>query len=212
MRKQIYFLLLIFSFSCKKESPIEPQVITIEPGAYYPVYPGSFWKYYSYSSNIFFYSRTDSIYHLHSYKSQKVNCFQTDSVYVPYLNGNPIYGYNQPKHINSLYSSSPSECLSLVPFLKEEVGTIYSLTTDNHGGGYKYEVIDLIDTMTIRGVLYSDIILVQYRQYHWNGSTLHLTHTHYAKNVGMIRSAVLSTTYNPVMLDTIEIDSFYVNH
>jgi hypothetical protein len=215
MKIVFLIVLVILIGSCKKETPIESAVLTIEPGAYYPVYPGSYWKYFNSYSNGFYDNQVDSVYRLNAYKSQRHDCFITDSVYVPYMNGIPIYGYSLLQHTYSVYSNnnSPSDCKSLVPFLKEDLGGIYGASTSQRGAGYQYDVTSLIDTMTIRGTLYQDIIEVTYTEHNDNNITIGKSKTYYAKNVGLIKRITLIYVWNPSYEGTsIELDSFYINH
>ncbi len=65
---------------------------TIYPKSYFPVYPGSYWKYET-SDNKIVTDTTSSDYKLHYYFCPDV--FDSDTCYVPFFNGKPIYGYNK---------------------------------------------------------------------------------------------------------------------
>lgn len=211
MNKCIYILIFVFFISCEKESPIETPV-TIEPGAYYPAYPGSQWIYYSSYYNDTVIVSVEPEYRLHSFESYNLNCFATDSVYVPFIGGNPYYGYSIPKEYYSPYPGSLNNgCIYLEPFLNEEIGGFFRKTTNVHGNGYTLSVDEKLDTLTVRGNLYSDIIVVLYEYNDQFGNVVERAKTYYAKNVGKIKSIWLLNT-NPAWTNTgVELIFYSIN-
>lgn len=143
---------------------------TIKPLSYFPVYPGSFWKYRvikkrydisingkdtSYSSvNIdtsYSEMRTASEYKIHYYNvSPQYNpngpillIEFSDSVYVPFLNDEPIYGYDKVD-VDSYYLYD-DVTYKKYPFLSENIGFefLYGWYDFRHTyiGSY-YKIID----------------------------------------------------------------------
>jgi len=96
-------LIFVFLFACKKDIPVtEPDPVnnmngydTLKPLNYYPVYPGSYWRYLENDTDTVIQS-TSSNYLPHSYLSYKglddygnyVEQY-SDTVYVPFLTTTP---------------------------------------------------------------------------------------------------------------------------
>lgn len=211
MTKIIPLLFLIFLFSCKKESPIEPTILTIEPGAYYPVYPGSYWKYVNLYNNDTFQIDVYPEYKKHHYKSD-FNCFMTEYVLVPFIGSTPYYGYSIPK-ITYWDAGDSTDCRTLIPFLKEEVGGLYSEyhAYSNHDSKSIF-VSGFKDTMTVQGILYYDIIVVIFQD-KYNQTIMQQTNSYYARDVGKIRSISTINLYNPAIVGTgSDLLEFSINH
>jgi len=123
MRKFGFFilLLLIIFTGCQKEKGSDPPII--EPGSYFPVYPNSWWKYLVDNSEIQIDSTSDN-YIVNSFKINGEPDKYSDPARVPFLNGNPIYGYY---YVESVYFPSTiyDGIYKLWPILSEEVGYIF---------------------------------------------------------------------------------------
>src|SRR4051812_25136770 len=102
--------------ACKKDPPIhfgpDPKMDTVAaavpdtvwPGSYYPVYPGSWWKYRQDGNTIVDYTTSPqfvkSSYLVmdarnYPYGPNGGKVIYSDTAYVPLLNGDPVYGYSR---------------------------------------------------------------------------------------------------------------------
>ena len=90
--KNIWIILIQFIVlgGCEKaEEPLPP---IVEPGSYFPVYPGSWWKYIDKLNDTSLSSTSDG-YLVHSFKIDDEPEQYSAPKRVPFLNGEPIYGY-----------------------------------------------------------------------------------------------------------------------
>jgi len=212
MKIYLSLILTIFFISCKKESSLRLPII-IEPSPYYPAYPGSYWLYYSNYSNDTVIVQIEPNYKLHSYKSHYNNNMPTDSVLVPFINSTPIYGYSIPEQPYNYNSASLYSGYILKPFLDTVLGVFYRETTHYHGANNVKEVTQILDTMTVRGNIYQNVIEVTTSSYDNNQALLYRTKTYYVKNIGRIKSIITNTVYNPIYLNTgVELISYNINH
>jgi hypothetical protein len=85
----VYFCVLFFG--CKKEKVIE----TIYPLSYFPVYPGSYWKYAVNDTDTVV-SSTSPDWSEVSYREKTGT---SELVYAPLLDGQPIFQYNTLCHV-----------------------------------------------------------------------------------------------------------------
>lgn len=236
------FRLILFSiasvllcFCSKKEVPAPVPVIsidTIKPGSYFPVYPGSWWKYKvtdTISTQIQLYS-TDSNYILSDYY---LNYKQT-KVYTPFfynkypqqywwdkanalLQAGPIYGYFQlPKVSHSVYWEVN---MKPIQFLSETPGACHIRPGfthyDNRNGNntsmeetYLYIEKKKVGEDSVLHVtgryLNQGVIDVQY----FNRDQI--THTEYTKWKGL----TLKWNYDTLMHDTllkVQLLDYYIN-
>lgn len=94
--KHLYLLFIILIlFSCNKYEEVN-EYETIYPLPYLPAFPGSYWKYLDENGDTVVIN-TDPEYKLHSYESFELYSTKTVPVYVPYWNGEPLYGYSSPQ-------------------------------------------------------------------------------------------------------------------
>lgn len=129
-RNYSYFLLffLLTGISCQKKDVISPATPatppaykTVYPGNYFPVYPGSSWKYVTNKTDTSV-IRSSPDYVKHSYlvyngvAGTSYPSVYSDTVYVPFWNGVPIYGYNK------VVLMTPLSTYDLRPILSETVG------------------------------------------------------------------------------------------
>lgn len=198
----IFAFIIFISLGCKKkdDAPVPalaPEFETIEPRSYYPIYPGSFWKYKVNDTSEEIIS-SDPEYKKHCYEIDYY--IYSDTVYVPFLNGVPIYGYDH------LLAHPPVGGYLRVPFLSETVGDFF------HGSyqdaRWTQSISDLIwvTEKTKRG---TDSIITTKRQYVSGiGSSPVETfyYTEYTKGIGIskycvIDGATLDTTYKKVLIN-----------
>ncbi len=202
MKKLILLLLIIQCLvSCKKETTYT----TIYPLPYLPVYPGSFWRYLNKNNDTIIQS-TDSEYKLHHYAceySTSENTIWTDYVYVPYWNGNPIYGYSTPYESNHYYSANIS---NQVGFLSNTLEQSWGTYFDPHIGSAKRTVKNIDTSLNVNSSIYLHVIKVRET---YRSTNLYfpkdewLEDNYYAKDVGL----VLRQNSN----DTLSLISFYIN-
>jgi len=195
----IVIILLIVS-SCKKEDSKNYQ--TIYPLPYLPVYPGSFWKYISDKGDTVTYTTSDN-YILDSFTSNDLGGMKTDPIYVPYWNGEPVYGYS------FLWSDGDGQIL--VPYLKEEDKASWSRC------GYKYCIDDIIvakDTsLVVHYAIYNSVIVVKEANdgLSWGPPPgIHSTYFYYAKNVGLIKEINVDEI-NHDTIQTLNIIDYHIN-
>lgn len=125
-RNYSYFLLffLLTGVSCQKKDVISPAAPpayrTIYPGNYFPVYPGSSWKYVTNKTDTsVIFSSPDYVKHSYLVSDRGGpggSDIYSDTVYVPFWKGMPIYGYNKVQKM------VPLSTYDLRPILSETVG------------------------------------------------------------------------------------------
>ena len=205
--------LFYFTVSCKKSADdVSPASIrttdttdtntvttpgydTVYPKSYYPIYPGSFWKY-KVNDTSEATVKSDSIYRLHSYLNDYGGSSHSDTVYVPFLNGEPVYGYDHLLYI------LPGWFYKRFPIVTETVGDFFKGSyQDTRGPQNIYDYITVIEK-TKRN---NDSIIITKRQYVTNAVET-LYYTEYTKGIGItkycaINGATLDTTYKKVLVD-----------
>jgi len=207
MMKFRYFilLLLIICAGCQKE--IDPPVI--EPGAYYPVYPDSWWKYL-YNDSIILFDTTSDDYIVHSYKIDGEPDRYSDPARVPFINGHPIYGYY---FVEDIYypSTSHDGIQQLWPILSETVG--YTFWISWFDGRYDQQnQLVTVKSKTFNG---KDSVLLLVSGW----TTAHvdyyiyprLRYRTFVKGVGCVSDIVVDTVTSDTLSRKILLD-YYVNH
>lgn len=199
MRKYLFFI-LVFFLSCKKEK--QEAIQTIYPLPYLPVYPGSKWIYLNEVGDTVIQS-TAPEYQLHQYNSNHIGGYMTDYVYVPFWNGNPVYGYSTP--IDNVSAAFIHNGLTQIGYLSEKKGEQWTTYWSQYGNSFR--VVENIDTsLTVNSIIYYNVIKVcNYGHYPGGpGPVLLTTVSYYAKNIGLIKE-----DYSNKHIDLI---SYYINH
>jgi hypothetical protein len=236
-------LLIVGLISCNKDndivpidSEIENMYDTIKPLVYFPVYPGSFWKYriiekqYNISINgndttyilekqdtTFNEITTSSDYILHNYVTSSYYDYDSDiqikefsdSVYVPFLNDKPIYGYDKID-----YASKPpfgDTTYRKYAFLSETIG--YEFLDGWYDSRYLYYgTYNKVVEKTID--VNSDSLIIVYGHYNRElGPEYNLRRNEwrfYYKNIGL----KLHFSFDERMRDTVykeELVEYYIN-
>ena len=98
-----YLILILFAAGlcqCKKDVSLK-LIPTLKPLSYYPIFPGSSWKYIQNDTDTVVHTSSNS-YVEHTYlkgyeydKHGKRSEVYSDPVYIPLLNNSPIYQYNK---------------------------------------------------------------------------------------------------------------------
>jgi hypothetical protein len=152
MRKTLILLVAsILVLSCKKDEALSAETNTtvinlpdtIVPLSYFPAYPNSEWIYDVTKNGVTTTEThtTNSTYQLHSYiyfnAQNGSDTLYSDSAYVPFYNGEPIYGYSRIKRcfddVSQLWSNDK------YPFMSEKIEE--ELITDYYG---KTESADVV--------------------------------------------------------------------
>lgn len=186
---------------CKKKSDspvINATYDTLRPLSYFPVLPGSFWKYKEWNKSsgdtLIRIDTTSNKYILHQYQ------FEIDSfsvpVYVPFLNGSPIYEYDRISCNDYGY-----HCCRY-PILSEQIGYSFG----RYIGDPRFNPW-FIETIVFekRTDNLGDSILIL-KTYHINKSepmalpSQFVDWTIYKKNIGLFFNCSVDTTIN----DTIQ--------
>jgi hypothetical protein len=201
-----FFVIFVVLLSCKKED-VKKDYQTIYPQSYLPVYPGSTWQYTDETGDTIIY-KTDDNYILNSYSSYTLYGNATDPAYVPYWNGNPVYGYSTP-----LQTSSPSNNedyargMKQVGYLSETKGEQWVIYASQYGAAWR-TVVNIDTTIIVNSYSFNHVIVVNdSASFMFNSS--HLTKTdYYAKDVGLIKQDINDT----VVYQHLGIIGYLINH
>jgi hypothetical protein len=212
-RPFIFMLITIvtfpFLFSCKKDNA-PPAIVpstydTIVPLSYFPVYPGSYWKYVN-SNNDTTLIETDPEYQLDHYTFQ-MDGFYSDTFYVPIYNGTPIWGYEE--HTGPI-SNSGSYPLPMI--LSETIPVGQSWIIKNWGAiNYSRKISVKDTTIIIAGNSYYPTIVVN-EFWHSGGppNAPFIKKSYYTKNIGLTREDTYFFTDSSVLIK--EIIDYHINY
>jgi hypothetical protein len=214
--------------ACDKDDPYVPDPVLIEPGPYFPVYPGSFWDYtvakYMYSGGTIIgksYSThrdtTASEYKEHHYATWAEypngwcngpliddDIRFSELCLVPFFNGCPVYYYDQIL-LRSTCSHGGHDSFDRYPMLSEEIGKSFRAEgwLDPRVPNYPLVLTALLKTTNNNG----DSILICEEKYSQPYS--HVTRKWYTKGVGLTMSILLTYTGDTLELKTL--DTCFVN-
>ncbi len=196
----ITFLFILLICGCKKE---DNQPVTILPGSYFPVYPGSHWIYLDNNSRKFTDSTSDHYiehqYYMGEVQNEDGSTYKrySDPVLVPFLNGNPIYKYQKLVH----YMPPFGDSYGLDTFLSEKIGDEFSDWADTRYGDFTEHKVTVSKTTNEN----NDSILIV--NGHWvYGPNIGTTSVYtYVKNIGLTSYYVTNqsgdTSYRLVLTD-----------
>jgi hypothetical protein len=206
--KAFLILLIICQLGCKKKadtvSPTSEQKTyeTIKPQSYFPAYPGSYWKYRVNDSL----ELTDSIsphYVKYAYQTELYPATYTDSVYVPFCNNQPVFGYNH------LVMQPLVWCYKQIPFLSETVGDAFQNAIPDPRQNHSWEDNIYVIDKTKKG---NDSVITTKREliFIMPIPIITLYYTEYTKDIGItkyciINGTTLDTTYKKVLI------SYHIN-
>ena len=212
------FILILVMVSCEKTSIIKSSdpiydIIydTIKPLDYFPIYPGSWWKY-DINDSLISIDSVSKIYKINSYRTspdyfiydEEGNIIQefSDTVYVPFYNSQPIYGYEKIEWIMPPFGDYYIKW----PILSETVGFEFERDwTDKRYGdfGEKVKVTDKL----FNG---QDSILILVG--HWiNGDNRsNIRYQEFIKGIGLSKELVIDTTNNDTVYKKLLMD-WYIN-
>ncbi|MBU1008708.1 MAG: hypothetical protein KKD74_01110 [Bacteroidetes bacterium] len=198
-------ILLIALTSCRKKPhdvlPYVNQYDTIKPLAYFPVYPGSWWKYENYSHQLV----TDSVsiaYVLHYYNiaydgSHPEN---SDSTYVPLLHGEPVYGYHK---IECMRPPFGQQCTKW-PIISEQIGFSFPRGwSDTRYGDFMEHVV--VKQKTFNG---QDSVLILEGHWVYGPNTAQKRRQEFVKGIGLAYDIVTDTLTQDTLYQRKLIDYF----
>lgn len=202
--KYFILLFLIIFTGCRKEN--EPPIV--EPGSYYPVYPNSWWKYLVNDSYIQIDSTSDD-YIVHSFKVDGDPDRYSDPARVPFLNGEPIYGYY---YVESVYMPTTYHdgIQELWPILSETVGFTFQRGWNDERMGDPEEIV-CVKSKTFNGQ--DSILILESYWYGWNipNAISNKRYRQFCKNIGLVSEILVDTATCDTLSKKILID-YFVNH
>jgi hypothetical protein len=198
------FLLMAFLFivSCNSDKPDEEDYSVIEPGSYFPVYPGSWWKY-AVNDTLIITDSTAHDYVLHNYVDYYDNDspVYSDKYYVPYYYSSshspmgitgPIYRYDK------VVVTIQPQGNSLWPILREQTGAFTAVPVDNH--------VSVYETITVNEKYFNgqDSVLVLVGRANLDVADIHIRE--FYKDIGIARDYYIDpisndTTYKAILVD-----------
>ena len=206
-RTHLFFTLFLCScslFSCtwemeQVENTQEP--ITYVPFDYYPVYPGSWWLY-EVNGSTTEQVEVSATYLPHSYVNSPTNLSgaQTfsDTAYVPFLNGQPIYGYNKINWVSPPFGGYYAQW----PILSETIGFEFERDwTDKRYG-------DFSEKVKVTGKFFNGTDSILTLEGHWvyGPNISKKSFQTYGKNIGLMHEFIIDTlggdtVYKKVLID-----------
>ena len=204
MKKIIILSIFIAFSSCKKEksnnsSSYAPPSI-IYPGSYFPCYPNSWWEYQiiDYNNNTTLQlSSVGSNYEPHSFITNESGDF-SDTALVPFLNGNPIYGYQKLDYVAPPFGSY----YTLWPILNENVGHTFKRSwTDGRFGDFN-EYLEV----TSKYFDGTDSLIILEGHWVWGPKMNHRSYQVYKKDIGLtnhyeIDNSTGDTIYKKILIN-----------
>ncbi len=225
MNKAPVLLLLILALivnltSCKKKtttvnlgkiSEADTAALGIvEPLPYFPVYPGSYWKYSNGSM-----SSTDARYQKDSYTVTISNSpdqggnksYPSGRYYVPVYNGQFVWGYCIHND-QAIFSSIGMPSQPLIPVVSETmaVGSGWMTSFSSHRGTTS-GIMARDTTITISGVDYYPTIVVLHCIFD-NNKTIPSGRSYYTKNIGLVKTETFDIWSGAVIAETHLVDYF----
>ena len=206
MEKQLLFLLLILlGVGCEKET--EPPVL--EPGPYFPVYPGSWWEYIV-DDSTFLTDRTSEDYMVHSYKIGGDTERSAETYRVPFLNGQPIYRYDRVEEIGypmTIYQGIYQRW----PVLSDEAGFQFKRSWSDP------RLTNPTELVTVKSKVYNGKDSLLYLEGGWVNAYSHgyllpkKRYQVYIREIGLVSDITVDTVTGDTLSKMILID-YFVNH
>jgi hypothetical protein len=173
----IVLWIVILLLSCKKD---QENYEIIYPGSYFPVYPNSWWVYKDQDDALTTHS-VDQAYRLNKYITwaEDNKTEYSDPCYVPFYDGQPIYGYYK---IDKGSAYPFVSCNTKWPILSEQTGFTFEKKWVDHRYTDAYEMV------RVKGKYFNgkDSILVQEVYISPAHYTDIITTQEWAKNIGLI--------------------------
>ena len=205
----IAFGVLLFFTACKKHNSTHTGKTdltydTIKPLSYFPAYPGSYWKYIDSNNDTIVY-KTDSIYKKDYYVIGAA-AFVSDTFYVPFYDGFPIWGYEA--HTGPI-SNSGSYPLSRILSDTLPVGSDWPIL---HWSGTEVnrKIIAKDTTVIVGGISYYPTIVVE--EYYSSGPPVYtwIAKRYYTKDIGLVKEDINNPNSNTV--NSRQLVEYFINH
>jgi hypothetical protein len=201
------FCTFIYSCSKKQENPIDvgPEYDTVFPGSYFPVYPDSWWKYQLNGSEIVT-STVGEEYQLHFFRMSHdypdEQLLYSDTVYVPFLDSKPIYGYEQIEWVMPPFGNFYVKW----PILSETVGVTFQRNWEDTRYG------DFSEKVEVKQKIFNGTDSVLILEGHWvyGPNVKNKKIQEFVKGIGLVKEFIVDTT----TLDTLykkELKEYFVN-
>ncbi len=202
IRISVTFTCFIMLFACTKkqggiERPPYHRPDTIKPKDYFPVYPGSFWKYLNKDG--------DTVRHFTESTYKKHTCNEVDTSVVPFLidefGSRPIYGYNEDSEFRPAMNGMRD--IRLTPILSENIGFTFPRGGFDSRYGDKRAILTVKEKKLIN---MDSVIILEGKSDYLNINIVQ----HYTKNIGL----TFSCDVNYVTKDTVKLlrlISFHIN-
>lgn len=200
--------------ACQKKSSVNNQILTpapppppydtVYPLSYFPVYPGSYWEYTIDTGGIIT-IKTDSTYKKDAY-TVGVAAYQSDTAFVPFYDGVPIWGYEAHTGPISHAGSYP-----LTQILSD------TLTVGDHwiiaswqGNQISRKITAMNSSVTVSGNTYSPTIVVE--EYYSQGPPTYIwkAKRYYALNIGLVKEEINEPNTSTVY--TKELTNYFINN
>jgi hypothetical protein len=209
---QSFLWLLLFSgsiISCtweKEQCEIYSEPLTVVPMNYYPVYPGSWWLYEVNDTTTEQFQVSET-YQPHSYENTASESWESptfsDTVFVPFLNGKPIYGYNKIEWVRPPFGDYYVQW----PILSEQVGFEFEREwTDKRYGDFSEKL-----KVTSKYFNGTDSIITVEGHWVYGPNVSRKSYQTFGKNIGLMTEHIVDTlsvdtVYKKVLLN------YFVNH
>lgn len=206
----ILLVLIAFTFSSctwdKMEEHVYTEPLTIVPSSYYPVFPGSWWIYEVNDTTIEE-ATVSATYLPHSYTNSPQNLAgvqsHSDTAFVPFLNGNPIYGYSKIDWVSAPFGNYYVQW----PILSEQVGFEFERDwTDKRFGDFSEKV-----KVTNKFFNGTDSIITLEGHWVFGPNASRKSYQTYIKNVGLSFEIIVDTITSDTIYKKI-LTNYFVNY
>lgn len=207
----IIFIFIVF-VSCEKDDSRPQGIIydTIKPGNYLPVYPGTWWRYLV-DDTIIVIDSVSTEYKLHSYKNSPDYIYDedgdliityTDSVYVPFLNSQPVYGYFKIERIEPPFGNYYTKW----PILSETVGFKFERNWEDKRFG------DFSEKVEIKNKIFNGVDSALILEGHWiyGPNVANKSYQEYIKGIGLVKELIIDTVTTDTLYNQ-ELIEYFVN-
>lgn len=216
MKKLTIISIAVLGFalsSCRKdkdsmEDEVPASYIKLEPLSYYPIYPGSYWKYVVNDTDTVT-SSASAAYLLHSYIEHKGDQTFGPStpVYVPFLDNQPVYQYDRIEHLTTLNNQN-ADYYQRTPVLSEQVGFKFNRENKTTKFGDFNEHVK-VEAKTVNAA--GDSILILQGHWVWGPNAACKTTQIFTKNIGLTYSIKVDTIKNDTIQKSRLLD-YHINH
>jgi hypothetical protein len=179
---------------------------TVFPLSYFPVYPGSYWKYEDLASGQITTKNTEPTYKKDLNRTSYAS--KADTFYVPYYEGVPIWGYSMHATTINKFGEYPFTKILSDSTVKVQPWTMYRWS----GILIRRKVKTRDTTIIIKGKSYYPTIVMQ--DYNDEGPSrgLRQSESYYTKDIGLIMYKTFGGyPYDTLFTSTIVLVEHYIN-